>query len=197
MPNSQCHLGFYSDFCFRATCWYSEFAFSPQMLLASFASERYTGVGNSRSHLGFDTDFWPSTADRSRQIRNVTSDYIMTLAFDRLAGIAKLRVHLANFDSERFAGIANLRFRCACRFSNRTQGGVRAGPQGSSVIICVKIVSRTASKFSPRSRPFLVHQILIYSQTPDTPLHSAATRNFMFFWNRSRISFFLLLCCLF
>ena len=30
--NSRFHLGFYSDICFQALCWYSEFAFSPRIL---------------------------------------------------------------------------------------------------------------------------------------------------------------------
>ena len=61
----------------------------------------------------------------------------------------------------RLAGATSSHFCCACRFSNRAQGGVRAGPPWwSPMMVCLnlraEVVFRAASNFSFRSKSFLI-----------------------------------------
>jgi hypothetical protein len=68
------------------------------------------------------------------------------------------------------------------------QQSTRRGPRESPGVLCrnsnAKLASinstpprsRTVPDFVSRSRSFLIHQIFVHIQTPDLPLHGAATR---------------------
>ena len=47
------HLGLYSNVCFRAICWYSEFAFVTLDSIVFLAFERFAGIASLRFHLGY------------------------------------------------------------------------------------------------------------------------------------------------
>ena len=56
IANSRFHLGFYSDICFQALNWYSEFEFFSSDSVVIFAFKRLAVIANSSFHLGFYGD---------------------------------------------------------------------------------------------------------------------------------------------